>query len=256
MIIKPYSSSRFYNPDGTFAIGAGLARARKEGLHPSVTTISNVIHRSVLEAWKDNGLLDSAWDKLVEYDAIEISETDWKEEVKEHWMDKMSEARKLGTEVHDNIEWMLKNKRMPNPPKDDLIMLSLESIWEWMEKNYVKVDGIEEAFAHPLGFGGKVDFHGAWGKRQRPLTLDWKTSKHMQYYPDMPIQLAANATGVGKLDGDIVNVLISTSDPGEIDYRVWGDDKKRPNEYWFQRFINRFTVWRDEHNFHNVGGVE
>ena len=66
----------------------------------------------------------------------------------------------------------------------------------------------------------------------------------MTFYDDMAVQLAANAAGVGKLDGDLVSVLISTENPGEIQHKVWGN-----NQYWFDRFLARFEVWQFEKNY-------
>jgi hypothetical protein len=118
-----------------------------------------------------------------------------------------------------------------------------------MEENVVKVDGIEDSFAHPMGFGGRTDLHGTWGVRQRPFTLDWKTQGRpvddVSFWDDWPVQLSANAAGQGKLDGDLISVAISTVEPYGVKFRdPWGD-----NLYWFSRFNNRFDVWKDEKKY-------
>lgn len=258
MLIKPEQSSHWYKPDGTPAYGATLREARKEGLYPSVTSIGQVIQKPAIDAWKQNILLDAAYEHV--YSAIEIMEFGkrltkeaWKRVIVRQWKDQMAEAAELGTRVHDAIEAMLLGKPYLH---DDKIDKMCDSVAAWVDENIVRDLHVEECFAHPLGFGGRVDLHGVWGKRQRPFTLDFKTqgkpAGQMKYYPEMAIQLAANATGVGRLDGDLISLLLSTVDPGNTGYKVWGDDLKKDNGYWFGRFVRRFAVWQDENNYFPV----
>lgn len=131
-------------------------------------------------------------------------------------------------------------------PKIDLLVVS--SIREWLHDNHVIAEGIEECGSHPLGFGGRIDLHGRWGVSQKPFTLDFKSQgkpyNKIRFYPEMAIQLSANAAIAGKLDGDLVSFIFSTVEPGSYKTKIWGD-----NHYWFQRFLNRFLVWKDENKY-------
>ena len=85
MLIKPYSSSRFYKRSGEFAVGATLRDARANGYYPSVTTISNIVYKPALEAWKQNlawryvgGVLSWVQDKvksITGQPAVRVSES-------------------------------------------------------------------------------------------------------------------------------------------------------------------------------------
>jgi len=250
MIIKPYSSMHFYERDGSFAKGAGLGEARKRGLFPSVTTISGIIRLPAIDAWRNNLLLNVAWDELIRCVGLrDPDEIEWKKTVTDEWRRGQSKASGLGTDVHGSIEDFLRDGRRPNPHGTDLILSTIDQIEAWMEENVVKIDGIEDSFAHPMGFGGRTDLHGTWGVRQRPFTLDWKTQgkpiDDISFWDDWPVQLSANAAGQGKLDGDLISAAISTVEPYGVTFREpWGD-----NLYWFGRFNNRFDVWKDEKKF-------
>jgi len=251
MLIKPEQPSHWYKSDGTPAYGSTLREARRDGLYPSVTSISQVIQKPAIEAWKQNLLMETMYESVID--------SDWwcaynPEHVKKtiicEWKENMSAAAELGTKVHDAIEGMTVDD-------DSWVGTDMEpyclAVRDWMEKNIINNHIPEACFAHPLGFGGRVDLYGEWGKRQRPFVLDYKTQgkpgDKMVFYPDMAIQLAANAAGVGSLDGDLISVLLSTVEPGELRYKCWGDDPKRNNEYWLARFINRCRVWADEKNY-------
>jgi hypothetical protein len=250
--IKPqWGKGHFYGPDGTPRYDANITVARKEGLFPSVTTVNQPIVKPAVDAWSQNLLLDVAWEYIEEWTS-EDDEEAWQEAVINEWEIAKAAARELGTAYHDAIEEMLRAddwtiRDLPTGVKRPV----LESVKEWMVDNHVNIHGIEESFSHPLGFGGKIDLHGTWGLSQRPLTHDWKSQGKpgdaLSFYPDMAIQLAANAALDGKLDGDLVSWVFSTVEPGEYRVKVWGD-----NQYWFDRFMNRFAVWQDEKKYHPV----
>jgi hypothetical protein len=124
----------------------------------------------------------------------------------------------------------------------------IAAVRQWLLDNSVVPEGIEDSLSHPMGFGGRVDLHGTWGLSQKPFTLDWKSQgkdgKDLRFYPEMAIQLAANAALCGKLDGDLISFVFSTTEPGEYKVKVWGD-----NYQWFSRFMRRYDVWCDEKNY-------
>jgi len=74
----------------------------------------------------------------------------------------------------------------------------------------------EASFAHPLGFGGKVDLHHS-GREQ--IVLDVKTKDKIvknMVYDEHLIQLACYRRGLQMPHAVCANVFVSVSNPGEV----------------------------------------
>ena len=240
-LIKPQQPSHWYRPDATPAYGATLREARKEGLYPSVTSISQVIAKPSIEAWRLNNLLEVAFEMAAWHEG---TVDDFKEKVKAEWEKRTTAAAELGTKYHEAIECMLQGESPDDPAIDQE---TIEAVRRWCKDNRVVIGGIERCFAHPLGFGGRADLYGQW-KGTRDFVLDWKTTdtrnKKKLFYPDFAIQLAANANGLELPEADLVSVVVSTTEPGVVVDKVWGN-----NELWYAQFLHRFMVWKYEKNY-------
>ena len=246
-MIRPDQSSHFYGRDGTPEYDATLREARKHGLLPSVTTVLKIKAKPAVEAWKTNQLLEAV-DEV--NDLLKIHETEeWKDAVIAAWQVKMASAPELGTAYHDHIEHLITNgesgEYFSNIPNETEI-----AIIGWLEENHVVPEKVEHCFADGsiMGIGGRIDVAGEWQEPCRPFVLDWKTqgtrSGRVNFYQDWAYQLAANAAGLGNINVDLVSVVVSTTEPGLVEHRVWGD-----NHIWLQAFQSLHRAWCIEKNY-------
>jgi hypothetical protein len=185
--------------------------ARKLNLSPSVSLIGNTLAAHSLEKWKRDQLLLSAVD--VPRDPLEGDQA-WMNRVVDLYTERTTKARDLGSLVHGCIE-----KHLCSEPYDQTyhehVLGALRAVDSWCG-----LDGlaIEKSFAHPLGYGGRVDVH----KRERNSSgwvLDFKTKEFEQETPlrtwdNHAIQLAAYREGLGMSSARCAIIYVSTSVPG------------------------------------------
>lgn len=154
----------WYRPDGTPAytiVGKNgaerpvtLRDARKENLFPSVTGIIKNLALPALEKWKRNQLLLAA---LTLPKKAGESESAWLVRVERDWQEEGRAAAERGTAIHAAIE---KHFRGEQPDED---------LWPWVmaAKHAIEADcgeqrwAAERSFAHPIGYGGKIDLHSS-----------------------------------------------------------------------------------------------
>ncbi len=107
----------------------------------------------------------------------------------------------------------------------------------------------EASFAHPLGFGGKVDLHSK--STENGIVLDFKTKntsdvKKMKGYSEHIMQLAAYREGLGIPNARCYNLFISTQNPELVVLQEYKeDDLKR---HW-QMFLCLLRYWRLSNKF-------
>jgi hypothetical protein len=126
-----------------------LRDARKEGLLPSTTTIINILDKAGLTNWKLQQVLLSA---LTLPREPQESEQDWLARVMKDSRETGYKAANRGTEIHGIIEGWFEQVYMPEKPAYlDAIDSALKTAFgeqAWL---------CEKSFAHPLGYGGRVD---------------------------------------------------------------------------------------------------
>lgn len=165
-----------------------LRDARELGLYPSVTTIIRMAAAPALEKWKRNQVLMAA---LTLPRKIDETEIDWLARVERDWQEQGRAAADKGTAIHAAIE-----KHYRGQPPD-------EEYWDWVKVSRTVIENTcgqdnlwscERSFAHPLGYGGKLDLHcPAW-------LLDAKTKDGIEtaeVYDEHLMQLAAYRRGAG-----------------------------------------------------------
>ena len=195
--------------DGTLR-GTTLRDARKLNLYPSVTTVYGVLDKPGLKPYfrKEMFLATATTPRLPG-----MSDDDYFVECCK-WADEHSLlAREAGTDVHGSIEAHIKGKLVP-PEHFDIcnkIVIELEKVS--IPLMYGKA---ERSFAHPAGFGGKIDASGeTW-------VVDFKTKarldKKLAY--DQNIQLAAYAWGLGIEAPRLLNVFVGIED-GQVVVHEW-----------------------------------
>lgn len=161
--------------------------AREHGYVPSVTTITGQVMAYALRRWQAEQLLLAGL-TLPRQDGE--AEADW---IKRVWADSQEQAKKAaarGTEIHAAVEAYYANRAF-----DSSLKLWVDAIISLIEREFgPKEWRAEKSFAHPLGYGGKVDLHSA------DVLLDFKGKdgdKKWQTYPEHAMQLAAYAHGLG-----------------------------------------------------------
>jgi hypothetical protein len=180
--------------------------ARVLNLSPSVSAISGILSAQALEKWKRDQLLLAASElprKRVE--GVQA----WMNRVMDLYIERTTSARELGTLIHGCIEKRLADEAY-NPIYAEHVAGALDAVDTWCGLDGLSV---EKSFAHPLGYGGRVDVH------KKGFVADFKTKEFTE--ADLPrtwdnhsIQLAAYREGLGMSDARCCIIYVSTSVPG------------------------------------------
>lgn len=165
MIVKdnarPAESGHWYTKDGEpmyEIVGSNgkirattLRDAKKIGLVPSVTTIIGQLNKPALIGWAQKQVLLSA------LTLPRLPNEDEESYIERILQDSKEEGRRAadrGTAVHAGIQNHFEGNPVPEYQKH------YENVSEELKKAFGEQKWIaEEAFAHTLGFGGKVDLH-------------------------------------------------------------------------------------------------
>ncbi len=216
----PYAGKREGMRDTT------ITDARKLNLYPSVTELFNLLSKEGLYRWKEGMLLEATWQH--EGGFFESFEQ-YKKIITSFVKQEAERAPKLGSKIHDELEQWYKSGA--NLPPNDRIAKAVFTVREEVGKyDYIA----ERSFAHPLGFGGKVDLHAkaisgrvedepsTWYTDIVPaIVLDFKTKdttdvKKMKGYDEHIMQLAAYRHGLGTPKARCYNLFVSSQDPSLV----------------------------------------
>jgi len=192
-----------------------LADARKLGLVPSVTNIIRCAAAPGLERWKQQQVLMAA---LTLPKIAGETEDGYLARIMEDAQTQARKAADRGTMIHAAIQGYLQNET-PNPaflPHIQGAVAAIDSLFspDW------DCALVEQPFAHPLGFGGKVDLFctAPW------FVADFKTKEFgpdddLKTWDEHAMQLGAYREGMRppvepgeKVRGAIV--YVSTTHPG------------------------------------------
>jgi hypothetical protein len=185
------------------------ADARRLNLSPSVSAIARIITAPALEKWKRDQLLSAAAD--CRRDPFDGDQS-WMDQVMDLYIERTTKAMNLGTLIHGCIERAIKLE--PIMPEYQIynphVKGALKAVEEWCGMDDLS---IEKSFAHPLGYGGRVDIH------KKDFVADFKTKEFTEN--DLPrtwdnhsIQLAAYREGLGMSSARCAIIYVSTSVPG------------------------------------------
>jgi hypothetical protein len=223
--------------------------ARTNGWVPSVTTVLKMLSKPSLDYWKSTQLLESALTHpLIGNSDIPIDDLVGNIIADSNQVSR--EAMELGTKYHDEIELLIGDRSKENLVIPDGTRDSLYKLWDEMKLEPMY---LEEAFAHSLGFGGRVDCIAVCDSKDAigHCVIDWKTQstkkgRKANWYEDWSLQLAAYAHGIGeKLDNPdisnshLISVIISTTEIGRVEYKVWDN----PVERW-RLFSLVLDLWK------------
>lgn len=239
----------YYKPTGEPAHFEGpaggattLREARKLGLVPSVTEVLGILAKRNLEEWKRKQTLLAACRLTDEERALvlriaERAECDEPPELtdggafKALWRKVEREASRIATEaaaegsaIHDAVEASFAAK-----PFSMRLRPHVSAVHQILRDNFGDVPDweIERSFAHPSGFGGRIDIRsrsicvvgdhkGFAGGPEDDKKLDWDQHWQLGGYAegtDMP----EHARGF--------NLFISRTHPGHVRFHEWNAEK-------------------------------
>ena len=213
-----------------------LGDARKLGLVPSVMTILSIIDKPGLTKWQvDQGILA----------ALTLGRR--KNEPDEEFLARLYEdsrrqvmaAADMGEKIHDACEkhlsgQMVDNEFLPHAiAVKDIIDEYFPKITDWK---------MEKSFAHPLGFGGRVDLHSP----STGVTIDFKgkdfapgDEKRLAY--EQHYQLGGYQLGLQIPLNWGMNIFFSRTVPGHAVGHVWNKDQMK---YGQEVFLATFNLWK------------
>lgn len=183
-----------------------LREAKKFGWWPSVTTILQVKASPGLDVYRQNQLLDAAWNlSFAEMDGGGLFSgneffgypEDFKRAVLKQSKEHAKKAADKGTLIHDAIEkYFIKGTY--DTETGDIV----EPVIKFLDDEFPGVAWVaEKSFTSPLGFGGKVDLHCPNAK----IVVDFKTKDldnldKVKSYENNTMQSAAYAVGLNNYD--------------------------------------------------------
>jgi len=218
-----------------------LADARKMNLVPSVTTILNVAAKPGLERWKQEQMLLAA---LTLPRASDESEQSFIQRVVMDSKEQGKQAAERGNRIHAAIESFYEGIMLADMAEYQV------GVGEEIRNRYgVEEFQPEKAFAHELGFGGKVDLHNKQ-YNSVGLVIDVKSKEFsdpekVEAYDEHCMQLSAYRVGLGIPNAVCANIFVSATVPGLVVIKEWNQEEL--NRGW-QMFQALLTFWQVKNN--------
>ena len=214
--------------------------ARRLGLVPSVTEILKMLPKPALDLWKMKNVLMASLTiprRTLEPDEVLITRifSDAQEQVRK--------AAEKGTAIHGAIERTF--QKLPIEPEyEPYAMGAMKAVGVFLGRtDYHDFCSAEKSFAHPFGFGGKVDLHS----RELNFVLDFKTKEFedpdkIQAWDEHKIQLSAYRRGLDMPERTrLLNVFISTNTPGLV--KIVEHDFNE-EQHFFDIFMSLLHTWK------------
>lgn len=253
----------WYTTEGEPRHDATLREAKKEGLLPSVTKITGVLHNQSLIEYAKDQVLQAAL--MIPPGGKDYD--DWKKEVYAAANEHRDSAAAIGTLLHGWTELYLSGK---NPPKDEYESnKDAKRIWNyflpWLSSN-LDIGGRKEItlVSKKHSFAGRTDYIGPMVEDTREFIIDWKfrNLKHPGFKKDgdlkavrKPVydtdgmQLAAytgaDAEMQGKeIDGSIQPLSVVVSTNPKFPYVYVHEWPLEDVEKWYEAFLAARTLTR------------
>jgi hypothetical protein len=228
---KNMGGGHWYQPDGTplhqvpKADGKGmrdttLADAKKLGLLPSVTGITDIVAKPALMNWKAAQVAAAAFENPP---TSEESAEYFIERVINASHHQVAGAADLGSKVHDGLEKLLTHG--PDAIAEDM-WAYVAPVVAWKKEAKITYDQIENVLVNlEIGYAGRCDVLGH-DPAGAPVIIDYKTRKTKpkqvcKPYDTQGMQLAAYAVAHYGLDRlpevKAWNVYISTTEVGRVE---------------------------------------
>lgn len=254
-IVVPDREGHWYTRNGTPAYyqpnksKPGLWRpttvrdAKVLGLAPSVTGITGIVRKIALENWIATQYILSAL--TLPQNPGESLDNFAQRVVRDARIEGQN-AADFGTQVHSLADMYLHNKLPDTLTSVDYSFL--QGIMEWCTVHRVEAMETEFSFCNldddPYIYAGRGDIMGVVNKAP-PVTCncgcinwpedsfffvgDWKTQKStpgkpFNFYGDWNPQLKAYSHGVGEPDAMCLSLVISSTEPGRVESKLWPAD--------------------------------
>ena len=150
-----------------------ITDARKRGWVPSSTTVLKMFRKEGLERHIQNSQMIAAAENPFDPNG-KMTMWQWQGFVRELASKKGKDAAALGTIYHDAVECVLHDDIMI----DEAVVIPPEFFVEfrkWWESTGLVMLETECAFAHSLGYGGKIDLIAEHADTGSIVYVDWKT---------------------------------------------------------------------------------
>lgn len=227
-----------------------LRDARKLGLVPGFSSIAAMEAKPQLERWKIEQALMAAM-TLPRKEGETDSE--FMARAREDSFEQSRRAAERGTWIHAAIQGYFEDK--PVPAEDAPFVWPFVT---WLHGEFG--DGLtwvaERSFAHPMGYGGKIDLSHLPGG----VVIDFKCKDFGEEkeiddlaYPEHCMQLTAYANGLLVPWARKINVFVSTRVPKLIRVKEW-----TPQESFtaFEAFKCLLRLWQIRRNYNSAFATE
>ena len=192
-----------------------LRDARERNLVPSVTTILNIAAKPGLNVWLQEQAILAA---LTLPRGTEETESAWLKRVVQDSKAQARDAADLGTEIHAAIQGFYEGQKASAFP------IHVQTCTKAIESHYGAKKWIaERAFAHEMGFGGKVDMHTD-GIVIDIKTKDFDDPAKVAGYDEHLMQLAAYRVGLGMPEARCANVFVSRTNADLAVLKEWAEE--------------------------------
>jgi len=192
-----------------------LRDARERNLVPSVTTILNIAAKPGLNVWLQEQAILAA---LTLPRGTEETESAWLKRVVQDSKAQARDAADLGTEIHAAIQGFYEGQKASAFP------IHVQTCTKAIESHYGARNWIaERAFAHEMGFGGKVDMHTD-GIVIDIKTKDFDDPAKVAGYDEHLMQLAAYRVGLGMPEARCANVFVSRTNADLAVVKEWAEE--------------------------------
>ena len=216
--------------------GINLKWDRALCLVPSVTTVLQIVAKPGLEFWKvQQGILAALTLTRNEGE----SDAEYLGRVMADSKEQAKAAAEEGTRIHDAIEQsfiggLIPAKYVPHVEATrKKIAEMFPDVSDWVA---------EASFAHPLGYGGKVDLHSP----STGIVIDYKgkdgdfsDGKKLAY--DQHYQLAAYNHGLLLPTNVCANLFVSRTHPGCVAEHIWSVDEIK---HGLGIFLDSLSLWK------------
>jgi len=219
-----------------------ITDAEKLGLYPGCTTINGfapvryaLLQWQIRQAVQQAAILQRGGEESIQDFISRVMEEPGKAE----------EAATLGTEIHVLADALFDpTKALQMTAKQEVFF---DAIAQWRTLHNLEAISTEQSWCLPEeGVGGTADWVGLFDGVFS--VIDWKTKKtekgkDVGFYEEWNCQLAINDIGLCDGQAQRVSVVISTTEPGRIEYKVWEKNDPVWGDWGLRNFLHKRDLW-------------
>jgi hypothetical protein len=221
--------TRYYRIEGSTA------------MHPSVTTILNVINKPALVGWAARTTADQIRERLYNYigETLDADLIDDEVTTGKLGPTKIRDAAgDFGTRAHNAIEEILLGS---TDPIDDDIAEAVAGFRLWWDASDLDISVAElMVVSEQYGYGGSTDVLAYRKSDGKPAIVDWKTSSGI--YTENALQAAAYAKAWEEMTGEQIEDVWVV----RLKKKIVGFDAHRVGDvdFAFDTFLHALDLWK------------